>query len=170
MTPEHWGNYVFGLVELTRKAARKRFRQSIKDEWGCCAYCGDKPNYLTIDHVKPRIHGGDSMRNNLVPACRTCNANKGSSRDWQSWYKSQSFFCVQRASRIESWTKPRLTEDLDLWLIAKGGRHADRFEPRATVYSQQNFDRDTALQQRGAYCGITRLLGGEVQAEGSFSG
>ena len=83
MTPEHWDDYVFSLIDLSPGGARRRFRQSIKEEWGCCAYCGkshdDKGKSLTmtLDHVRPRAFGGRSLRSNLVAACRTCNAAKG---------------------------------------------------------------------------------------------
>jgi len=106
MTPEHWDNYVFSLIDLSPGSARKRFRQSIKEEWGCCAYCGrDKDDsggalVLTLDHIKPRAWGGSSMRSNLVAACRRCNAAKGSERDWQKWFQGQVFYCPSRAARI----------------------------------------------------------------------
>ena len=93
LIPERWENYRFGLVEISKGAALRRFRQSIKDEWGCCAYCGMKHEndvkiHLTIDHVKPKAHGGSSLRTNLVPACLPCNSAKGSTRDWLVWYLS----------------------------------------------------------------------------------
>ncbi|UXP30873.1 HNH endonuclease [Reichenbachiella agarivorans] len=42
----------------------------------CCQYCGAKNN-LTIDHLIPRSKGGRSVWNNLVTACKSCNAKKG---------------------------------------------------------------------------------------------
>lgn len=39
-----------------------------------CAYCGDDP--VTFDHVVPRSKGGTDDPENLVPACRPCNASK----------------------------------------------------------------------------------------------
>lgn len=165
---------MFGLVDLKKGAARKRFRQSIKDEWGCCAYCGKShgenghPIHLTIDHVKPRAHGGNSMRANLIPACFRCNAAKGSVRDWQTWYRSQNFFCAQRAARIETWMQPVSTEDLDLWFSVGGVQHGTS-KPGATVSVASDCHRGSGLLQGGACRGITRLLGGEIQAEASLS-
>jgi len=44
-----------------------------------CQYCeeifGTKD--LTIDHVKPRVHGGKHSWTNCVTACRPCNHKKG---------------------------------------------------------------------------------------------
>jgi 5-methylcytosine-specific restriction endonuclease McrA len=35
---------------------------------------------LTLDHVQPRVRGGDSSEGNLVTACMACNTLKGQSR------------------------------------------------------------------------------------------
>lgn len=50
----------------------------ILDEFGHrCAYCAsDGP--LERDHVWPISRGGRHTRDNVVPACRSCNASKGS--------------------------------------------------------------------------------------------
>jgi 5-methylcytosine-specific restriction endonuclease McrA len=42
-----------------------------------CVYCGNrKKEDLTLDHVIPRSQGGKSSWQNLVTACRSCNARK----------------------------------------------------------------------------------------------
>ena len=43
-----------------------------------CQYCGTQPGSeeLTIDHVVPRSHGGESTWENCVLACVTCNHRK----------------------------------------------------------------------------------------------
>lgn len=41
-----------------------------------CTYCGEPAD--TIDHIVPIIKGGDSSRENLTPACRSCNRKKSS--------------------------------------------------------------------------------------------
>jgi 5-methylcytosine-specific restriction endonuclease McrA len=45
---------------------------------GRCGYCGapTPPRALTMDHRVPLARGGRSVRSNLVPACRACNAAK----------------------------------------------------------------------------------------------
>jgi len=40
-----------------------------------CLYCGDKED-LTIDHIVPLNGGGPHCQDNLVIACRSCNASK----------------------------------------------------------------------------------------------
>jgi 5-methylcytosine-specific restriction endonuclease McrA len=49
-----------------------------------CVYCAEwfpEPQ-LTLDHVEPRMRGGDQSEGNLVTACRACNTLKGSSPAW----------------------------------------------------------------------------------------
>jgi 5-methylcytosine-specific restriction endonuclease McrA len=41
-----------------------------------CAYCGRKPEKLTIDHVIPLSQGGAHSKDNIVPACGHCNSSK----------------------------------------------------------------------------------------------
>jgi len=43
---------------------------------GRCAYCGEKPKKLTIDHVIPLSKRGSHTPENLVPACWPCNYMK----------------------------------------------------------------------------------------------
>lgn len=49
-----------------------------------CVYCGGTfpPAELTLDHVEPRMRGGDDSEGNLVAACRACNALKGGLAAW----------------------------------------------------------------------------------------
>jgi len=47
-----------------------------------CVYCGEQfpAEELTLDHVQPRVRGGDRSEGNLVTACRACNTLKGRRR------------------------------------------------------------------------------------------
>ena len=47
-----------------------------------CVYCGLEfpEDELTLDHVEPRVRGGDRSEGNLVTACRGCNTLKGQQR------------------------------------------------------------------------------------------
>ena len=49
-----------------------------RDQWRC-VYCGEQfpEEELTVDHVQPRVRGGDRSGGNLVSACRGCNTAKG---------------------------------------------------------------------------------------------
>jgi 5-methylcytosine-specific restriction endonuclease McrA len=52
-----------------------------RDEYRC-VYCGLQfpEDELTLDHVQPRVRGGDRSEGNLVTACRGCNTLKGQHR------------------------------------------------------------------------------------------
>jgi len=55
---------------ITRKAVLAR------DEW-TCQYCGTEKPGLTVDHVIPRSRGGESVWENIVASCASCNRRKG---------------------------------------------------------------------------------------------
>jgi 5-methylcytosine-specific restriction endonuclease McrA len=56
--------------KITRKAVLAR------DSW-TCQYCGKNKPGLTVDHVIPRSRGGESIWENIVAACASCNRRKG---------------------------------------------------------------------------------------------
>jgi|SRR5687767_14590428 hypothetical protein len=49
-----------------------------------CLYCGTTypPNELTLDHVQPRVKGGDHSDGNLVTCCVPCNEAKAGEAAW----------------------------------------------------------------------------------------
>ncbi len=52
-----------------------------------CVYCGrdgtkDPEVRLSIDHVEPRMRGGDNSAGNVVTACVSCNRAKGGKAAW----------------------------------------------------------------------------------------
>jgi 5-methylcytosine-specific restriction endonuclease McrA len=49
---------------------------ALKDAWGGCAYCGAIGVPLQRDCVLPISNGGRYTLDNIVPACRSCNASK----------------------------------------------------------------------------------------------
>ncbi len=72
------------------RAARKRKRRmdrvehdlapeqwaALQDAWGGCAYCAASDVPLQRDCVQPISRGGRYTLDNVVPACRSCNASK----------------------------------------------------------------------------------------------
>lgn len=59
----------------------KRAEIFARDEYRC-VYCGvvfDAKD-LSVDHVQPRMRGGDRSGGNVVTACRACNTAKGGRR------------------------------------------------------------------------------------------
>lgn len=69
------------------KWIRRSTRLAIYSRDGfCCVYCGKKvrggkgtkgPGAANLDHLHPLELGGASTADNLVTACGTCNATKG---------------------------------------------------------------------------------------------
>ena len=91
------------LIELTPKLAKRRYRQSIYEAWDyCCGYCSAPAT--SLDHIVPKFNSGSSHRNNLIPACRTCNQTKAS-LNMEEWYKIQKFFDEERLLKIQEWVK-----------------------------------------------------------------
>ena len=85
-TPEH---YLQNLISMQSNEAKRLWRRAIKEHFNCtCVYCGTtyEIHELTLDHVKPKRDGGEDLTSNLVPACRQCNQDKGSS-NWQRWLR-----------------------------------------------------------------------------------
>ena len=81
-----------------------------------CQYCGRRPREddLTIDHVVPRSRGGATVWENVVLACTTCNARKGSRLG------SECGMAPRRPPKKPPWTitlqQMRLPDDhLTLW-------------------------------------------------------
>lgn len=42
-----------------------------------CAYCGTRCDALAQEHVIPIVQGGGYTKENIVPACKSCNSKKG---------------------------------------------------------------------------------------------
>lgn len=55
-----------------------------------CCYCGATEK-LSIDHLIPRMKGGEDYSDNLVWACKSCNSSKGG-RDLLEWCQVKNSF------------------------------------------------------------------------------
>lgn len=66
-------------ISTSRKPPFTRYNVFLRDKFQC-QYCGEHFTVpeLTIDHVIPRSKGGATSWDNVVSACRNCNAEKGS--------------------------------------------------------------------------------------------
>jgi hypothetical protein len=62
------------------KGAGKAFTKGVRDivnpKAKLCVFCG-RPA-AEVDHVIPRVRGGNNSLRNAQPLCRSCNASKGS--------------------------------------------------------------------------------------------
>jgi 5-methylcytosine-specific restriction endonuclease McrA len=61
-----------------RRRVRFNRRNVYLRDGSACAYCGARPplRELTLDHVTPRCRGGTSTWENVLTACKPCNAHK----------------------------------------------------------------------------------------------
>lgn len=75
----------FSTLRRQRRPIDTATRREVADKTpGTCIYCGEpvaveprQANTMRVDHVKAVVRGGSSHIDNLVPACRSCNARKG---------------------------------------------------------------------------------------------
>ena len=99
-------DYIYALETMSRKEARRLWREGIKACWNNqCAFCDGIPiadESLTLDHVKPKSAGGEDLTSNLIPACQPCNTDKGSI-EWTTWFRAQPFYTPMRELEIKSW-------------------------------------------------------------------
>lgn len=87
-----------GLIEASRDDAAIR----IALFKGKCAYC-NQAALLELDHFHAIAAGGRHVLSNLVPACRACNASKGS-RPVEQWFRAQAFFTESRWKSLQKLT------------------------------------------------------------------
>lgn len=84
--------YLHNLIAMTSPEAKRLWRRSIKEHFDCtCVYCGKSYdiNDITLDHVRPRAHGGSDTTNNVVACCLECNQEKGTT-EWQQFIERYS--------------------------------------------------------------------------------
>jgi 5-methylcytosine-specific restriction endonuclease McrA len=67
-----------------------------------CAYCGRTMQRLEQEHFIALTMGGEYTKNNIIPACRSCNSSKHN-RDFYEWYPKQKFYSPEREKQILSY-------------------------------------------------------------------
>lgn len=81
------------IVKLFRQGIYKYFNHE-------CVYCGSPAE--SLDHAKPKAKGGETVTSNLLPACKSCNQDKGS-KELFEWYRSRSHWTIEREQAIARW-------------------------------------------------------------------
>src|ERR1700750_601057 len=78
-----------------------------------CVYCGTQfpAEELTLDHVQPRVRGGDRSEGNLVTACGACNTLKGHHR--LSFFLHANPVAHANFFRLATHVWPRLVRTLE---------------------------------------------------------
>lgn len=109
----------------SRKAKEKRVKNgftlsdwnTVKEHFNhCCAYCGKESKRLTQDHFVAVSKGGGYTKDNIIPACLSCNSSKRDN-DFYEWYKKKPFYNQQRVDKIEEF----LVKNKALHLSQSGG-------------------------------------------------
>ena len=70
---------LLGYDRFPREHVKLNRRNIYARDGSRCQYCGQRfsTKELTLDHIQPRVQGGDNSWTNLVCACVKCNARKG---------------------------------------------------------------------------------------------
>lgn len=85
---------------------RKRMAIYIRDGFACC-YCGKDLRFspsreLSLDHLTPKVSGGNNNGSNLITACHECNSHR-QDMPWQQFVRDMyGYDAMWRISYIES--------------------------------------------------------------------
>ena len=107
---------VIRLLKFIRQIYRREVpfsRKNVLTRDSCvCQYCGDgfASNELTVDHIIPKVQGGQNRWNNVVACCRVCNVKKGGRTPRQAGM-----------TLVRQPFKPTIMEFLNVYLARKFG-------------------------------------------------
>ncbi|WP_106815313.1 HNH endonuclease [Microbacterium timonense] len=80
--------------------------QALLEAWGACAYCGTEAGPFQKDCVLPISRGGRYTFENVVPACRSCNASK-SNDEVTGWLRRKRLderaFLLRHVEVLAAW-------------------------------------------------------------------
>ncbi|MCC2031389.1 HNH endonuclease [Microbacterium allomyrinae] len=80
--------------------------EALVEAWAACAYCGDEGGALQKDCVQPISRGGRYTFENVVPACRSCNASK-SNDEVTGWLRRKRLderaFLLRHIEILRAW-------------------------------------------------------------------
>lgn len=108
---DNGGRYIRNINEQKRRCSIKNSENSLTiDEWHYildnfnneCAYCGNKEEILSQDHVIPVKKGGGYTIDNIIPSCKSCNSKKNA-KDLEEFHKNYDFFTKDRYIKILEW-------------------------------------------------------------------
>lgn len=87
---------------------------ALTSTWGGCAYCGATDVALQRDTVLPISRGGRYTLENVVPACRSCNASKGNEEvtHWLRRRRLDERAFLLRQHEVSTALAVRVDEDL----------------------------------------------------------
>lgn len=77
----------------------KEWNATLKHFNYSCAYCLEETSELQIEHIIPVSQGGGFTKQNIIPACPSCNMSKNT-RHMENWYRKQDFFSQTQLEKI----------------------------------------------------------------------
>ena len=72
----YWRVRDSALRKVTSNFTLSQWLEVLEEFGHRCAYCLCGDQKLTMDHVIPVAKGGEHVRENIVPACKSCNSRK----------------------------------------------------------------------------------------------
>jgi 5-methylcytosine-specific restriction endonuclease McrA len=72
----YWRVRDASLRKVTSNFTLAQWLEVLEEFGHRCAYCLCGDQKLTMDHVIPVAKGGEHVRENIVPACKSCNSRK----------------------------------------------------------------------------------------------
>lgn len=119
--------------------ARREITAFAEREMTWCYLCGiemdfgaNGHNEFTIDHVWPRAYGGDSVPENLLGACRSCNNAKSDTPAW-AMYPIQSMIAGHQLSTAQGLSRETK--------LAVRARQAEQFSRSANISLRDSYVR-----------------------------
>lgn len=91
------------------KAGEPRRDRVFKRDAYRCVYCNaiHDPGDLTLDHVQPRVKGGDHSEGNLVTCCTKCNEAKAGEAAWSFLARNPEMRANFLANAAHVWPRIR---------------------------------------------------------------
>lgn len=132
---------------------RKEFKVWAKREHKNCYMCGrdldfeekDKDLKFTLEHIWPQCYGGDSVKDNWLPACATCNSQK------------KGAFATWAMAPIQSLVIGFDPSENDLTAVTGSHRFALQHLTAQRIASERQISLKKALMQVGTWA-APRLL------------
>lgn len=117
-----WHTCSRNVKSKSRKRSPTRRERIFRRDGFRCLYCGNEfpPAELTLDHVEPRVKGGDRSDGNLVTCCRACNILKGGQPAWSFLAQRPEMRASLLARADALW--PRLRRAIEEAAVSSGSR------------------------------------------------
>lgn len=97
----------------SRSGAESRRERILDRDAYRCVYCSRefRPEELTLDHVQPRVKGGDQTDGNLVTCCVACNTLKAGEPVWSFLARNPELRANFLTNAMHVW--PRLRRSIE---------------------------------------------------------